>query len=59
MGMNLNNRLLVERGIHLGELLEIARVVDRKMKKKREEAYIFLFQKDKDTEGRSYEKRST
>jgi hypothetical protein len=29
----------------------MVRVVDRKMKKKREGAYIFLFQRDKNTEG--------
>jgi hypothetical protein len=45
-------RLLVEKGIFTKvEFLEIVRVVDRKIKEKREGAYIFLFQKDKDTEG--------
>jgi hypothetical protein len=35
MGMNLNNRLLVERGIFTREeFLEMVRVVDREMKKK-------------------------
>jgi hypothetical protein len=38
--------------------MEMVRVVDRKIKKKREKAYIFLFQRDKNTEG-VYEKRST
>jgi hypothetical protein len=33
------------------KFLETVRVVDRKMKKKREGAYIFLFQRDKNTEG--------
>jgi len=41
------------------EFLEMVRVVNRKIKKKREKAYIFLFQRDKDTEGGLYEKRST
>jgi len=37
-------RLLVEKGIFSKEeLWEMVRVVDRKMKKKREGAYIFLF----------------
>ena len=59
MGMNLNNRLLVEKGIFTKEeFWEMVRVVDRKMKKKREGAYIFLFQRDKNTGG-LYEKRST
>jgi hypothetical protein len=39
--------------------MEVVRVVDRKMKKKREGAYIFLFQRDKNMEGGLYEKRST
>ena len=52
-------RLLVEKGVFTQEeFLEMVRVVDRKMKKKREGAYIFLFQRDKNTEG-VYEKRST
>ena len=35
MGMNLNNRLLVERGIFTKEeFLEMVRVVDREMKSK-------------------------
>ena len=35
MGMNLNNRLLVERGIFTKEeFLEMVRVVDREMKKR-------------------------
>jgi len=33
------------------EFLEMVRVVNRKIKKKREKAYIFLFQRDKNTEG--------
>jgi hypothetical protein len=38
MGMNLNNRLLVERGLFTKEeFLEMVRVVDRKMKSKRHE----------------------
>ena len=41
------------------ESMELVRVVDRKMKKKREGAYIFLFQRDKNTVGGLYEKRST
>jgi hypothetical protein len=42
----------MEKGIFTKEeLLEMVRVVDRKMKKKREGAYIFLFQRDKNTEG--------
>ena len=53
-------RLLMEKGIFTKEeFLEMLRVVDRKMKKKREGAYIFLFQRDKNTEGGLYEKRST
>ena len=45
-------RLLMEKGIFTKEeFWEMVRVVDRKMKKKREGAYIFLFQRDKDTEG--------
>jgi hypothetical protein len=53
-------RLLIEKGIFTKEeLLEMVRVVDRKVKKKREGAYIFLFQRDKNTEGGLYEKRST
>ena len=53
-------RLLVEKGIFSKEeLWEMVRVVDRKMKKKGEGAYIFLLHDDKNTEGRSYEKRST
>lgn len=53
-------RLLVEKGIFTEEeFLEMVRVVDRKIKKKREGAYIFLFQRDKNTEGGLYEKRST
>jgi hypothetical protein len=44
--------LLVEKGIFSKEELgEMVRAVDRKMKKKREGAYIFLFQRDKNTEG--------
>jgi len=34
MGMNLNNRLLVWRGIHQGEFLEMVRVVTREMERK-------------------------
>jgi uncharacterized protein YqgQ len=53
-------RLLVEKGIFSKEeFLEMVSVVDRKIKKKREGAYIFLFQRDKDMERASYEKRST
>ena len=53
-------RLLVEKGIFSKEELgEMVRVVDKKMKKKGEGAYIFLFQRDKNTEGGLYEKRST
>jgi hypothetical protein len=53
-------RLLMEKGIFTKEeFWEMVRVVDRKTKKKREGAYIFLFQRDKDTEGGLYEKRST
>ncbi len=53
-------RLLMEKGILTKEeYWEMVGMVDRKIKKKREGVYIFLFQKDKDTEGRSYEKRST
>jgi DNA-binding XRE family transcriptional regulator len=37
MGINLDNRLLVERGIHQGEFCEIVRMVDRKIKKKETE----------------------
>jgi len=60
MGMNLNNRLLVEKGILTKEeFLEMVRVVDRKMKKRREGAYPSLFQRDKNMEGGLYEKRST
>ena len=52
--------LLVEKGIFSKEELgEMVRVVDKKMKKKGEGAYIFLLHDDKNTEGRSYEKRST
>jgi hypothetical protein len=50
----------MEKGIFTKEeFLEMVRVVNRKMKKKREGAYIFLFQRDKNTEGGLYEKRST
>ena len=36
MGMNLNNRLLVEKGIFTKEeFLEMVRVVDREMKRKK------------------------
>ena len=59
MGMNLNNRLLIERSIHQEEFFEMVRVVDRKIKKKREGAYTSLFQRGKNTEGGLYEKRST
>ena len=53
-------RLLMEKGIFTKEeFLEMVRVVDKKIKKKRDGAYIFLFQRDKDTERGSYEKRST
>ena len=53
-------RLLMGNGIFTKEeFLEMVRVVDRKVKKKREGAYIFLFQRDKNTEGGLYEKRST
>jgi hypothetical protein len=54
-------RLLLEKGIFTKEeFLEMVRVVvDRKVKKKREGAYMFLFQRDKNTEGGLYEKRST
>jgi len=53
-------RLLMDKGIFTKEeFLEMVRVVNRKIKKKREKAYIFLFQRDKDTEGGLYEKRST
>jgi hypothetical protein len=53
-------RLLVEKVIFTKEeFLEMVRVVDRKIKKKREGAYIFLYQRDKNTEGGLYEKRST
>jgi len=31
--------------------MEMVKVVDRKIKKKREKAYIFLLQRDKNTEG--------
>ena len=52
--------LLVEKGIFSKEELgEMVRVVDKKMKKKGEGAYIFLFQRDKNTGGGLYEKRST
>lgn len=45
-------RLLMGNGIFTKEeFLEMVRVVDRKVKKKREGAYIFLFQRDKNTEG--------
>jgi hypothetical protein len=56
--MNLNNRLQVERGIYPGGFLETVRMVDRKIKTKREGAYILLFQRDKNTR-ELYEKRST
>jgi hypothetical protein len=50
----------MEKGIFTKEeFLEMVRVVDRKMKKKRKGAYIFLFQSDKNREGGLYEKRST
>ncbi len=39
--------------------MEMVRAVDRKIKKKKEGAYMFLFQRDKDMERGSYEKRST
>jgi hypothetical protein len=53
-------RLLVEKGIFTKEeFWDMVRVVDRKMKKKREGAHIFLFQRDRDTEGGLYEKRNT
>jgi hypothetical protein len=53
-------RLLMEKEIFTEEDFgEMVRVVDRKMKKKREGAYTFLFQRDKYTEGGLYEKRST
>jgi hypothetical protein len=53
-------RLLIEKGIFTKEeFLEMVRAVDRKMKKKGEGAYIFLFQRDKNTEGGLYEKRGT
>ena len=53
-------RLFAEKGIFTEEeFLKMVRVVDRKMKKKGEGAYIFLLHDDKNTEGRSYEKRST
>jgi hypothetical protein len=53
-------RSLVEKGIFTKEeFWEKMRVVDRKIKKKREGPYIFLFHKDKNTEGRSHEKHST
>jgi DNA-binding XRE family transcriptional regulator len=43
----------MEKGIFTKEeFLEMVRVVDRKVKKEREGAYIFLFQRDKNTEGR-------
>ncbi len=52
-------RLLMEKGIFTKEeFLEMVRVVDRRIMKKREGAYILLFQRDKNTEG-VYEKRST
>jgi hypothetical protein len=38
MGMNLNNRLLVERDIHQRGVLEIVKVVDREMKRKKKGA---------------------
>jgi hypothetical protein len=42
----------VEKGIFTKEeFLEMVRAVDRRMKKKREGAYIFLFQRDRNTEG--------
>lgn len=45
-------RLLMDKGIFTKEeFLEMVRVVNRKIKKKREKAYIFLFQRDKNTEG--------
>ena len=53
-------RLLVEKGIFSKEeLWEMVRVVDRKVKKRGKGAYIFLFQRDKNTEEGLYEKRST
>jgi hypothetical protein len=53
-------RLLVEKGVFTQEeFLEMVRVVDRERKKKREGTHIFLFQRDKNTEGGLYEKRST
>ena len=53
-------RLFVDKGIFTEEeFLEMVRVVvDRKVKKKRERTYTFLFQRDKNMEG-VYEKRST
>ena len=52
-------RLFVEKGIFAEEeFLEMVRVVDRKMKEKRERTYNLLFQRDKNMEG-VYEKRST
>jgi len=50
----------MEKGIFTKEeFLEMVRVVvDRKVKKKRERTYTFLFQRDKNMEG-VYEKRST
>jgi len=53
-------RLLVEKGIFIKEgFREMVRAVGRKVKKKVRGAYIFPFPKDKNTERRSYEKRST
>ena len=53
-------RLLMEKGIFTKEeFLEMVRVVDRKVKKRGKGAYIFLFQRDKNTEEGLYEKRST
>jgi hypothetical protein len=53
-------RLLWEKGVFTKEeFLEMVRMVDRKIKKKREGAYTSLFQRDKNTVGGLYEKRST